>query len=77
MDTQSQILTAEVEFEGKTYRAPYFLEGDLIEANIEGRLVTTTSDGRPAEEIVRALMLEWLLQNTVRSTLSKPPEPSV
>ena len=74
MDTQSQVLTVEVEFEGQTYTASYFLEQDIIQAIIEGRLFTVVKGASPAEDTVRALMLEWLLQNTVRSKPEHPTE---
>lgn len=76
MDTQSQVLTIQMAFEGKTYTASYFLEQDIIQANIEGRLFTVVKGAGPAEETVRALLLEWLLQNTVRAEPGYPVEPS-
>ncbi len=66
MDTQSQVLTTEMEFEGRSYHAAYFLERDIIQVNIEGTLFTTASAGQPAENVVRALLLEWLLENARR-----------
>jgi hypothetical protein len=68
MDTQSRVLAVEIEFEGQNYTASYFLEQDIIHASIEGRLFTTLKGAGPAEETVRALMLEWLLHNAVRPT---------
>ncbi|CAN7601884.1 hypothetical protein [Devosia sp. LjRoot3] len=76
MDTQSQVLTVEVEFEGQTYTASYFLEHGIIQASIEGRLFTAVKGTGPADETVRALLLEWLLQNTVRAEPEYPTEPS-
>ncbi|CAN7558070.1 hypothetical protein [Devosia sp. LjRoot3] len=73
MDTQSQVLTVEVEFEGQTYTASYFLEQDIIQANIEGRLFTAVKGDGAADDTVRALLLEWLLQNT---PISKPGRPA-
>lgn len=35
MDTQSQILTVQLEFEGRTYTASYFLEQDIIQASMK------------------------------------------
>jgi len=66
MDTQSRLLTTEVAFEGKTFTASYFIERDIIQASIEGRLYTTTLGYRPAEETVRGLLLEWVLHNSQR-----------
>lgn len=77
MDTQCQVLSVDVEFEGSTYTASYFLEQDIIQANIEGRLFTTVKGTGPAKETVRALLFEWLLQNTVRSKPGRRPELSL
>lgn len=74
MDIQSQVLTVEVEFEGQTYTASYFLEQDIIQASIEGRLYTAVKGAGPAEDTVQALLLEWLLQNTPRYKPGRPTE---
>jgi len=74
MDTQSRVLTIEMEFEGQNYTASYFLEQDIIQANIEGRLFTAVKGTGPAEDTVRALLLEWLLQNAPRSKPGRPTE---
>lgn len=64
MDTQSQVLTTEVEFEGKTFTASYFLERDIIHANIEGRLYTAALRDRSADETVRGLLMDWVQRNS-------------
>jgi hypothetical protein len=74
MDTQSRVLTVEIEFEGQNYTASYFLEQDIIHASIEGRLFTTIKGAGPAEETVRALMLESLLHNADRYNPGRPTE---
>ncbi|RYZ87061.1 MAG: hypothetical protein EOP04_12565 [Proteobacteria bacterium] len=74
MDVQGQVLTVDLEFEGKTYTASYFLEQDIIQANIEGRLFTTVKGIGSAEETVRALLFEWVLQNAAGSKSKRPPE---
>lgn len=71
MDTQSQVLTTEVEFEGKTYTASYFLERDIIHANIEGYDVMTPLGAGTAEETVQTLLLEQLLTD---HPPTNPPE---
>lgn len=76
MDIQSQVLTVELDFEGQTYIASYFLEQDIIQASIEGRLFTAVKGAVPAEDTVRALLLEWLLQNTSKSREERPTGPS-
>ena len=76
MDIPSQILTVQLDFEGKTYTATYFLENDIIQANIEGRLFTSVKGHGSAEDTVRALLLEWVLHNTTWSNPSHPPDRS-
>ncbi len=66
MDTQSKVLTADLEFEGKIYTASYFLERDIIHANIDGRVLMTPLGASPANETVRVLLLEWLLEHIER-----------
>lgn len=63
METESQVLTAEVTYEGQTVTAPYYVEHDVIHANVAGRIVSTPLGDEPAEQTVKALMLEVLQRN--------------
>ena len=67
MDRESQVLTVNVEFEGATPTASYFLELGVIHANIEGHLIMTPAGDAPAEQTVRALLTERLLEGSAQA----------
>ncbi|MGV3576387.1 MAG: hypothetical protein ACO1O4_14775 [Devosia sp.] len=62
MERRSQVLTADVEFEGEMHSASYYVENDIIHAHIGGRLVATPKGDVPAEALVRAMLQGYLLQ---------------
>lgn len=64
MEPQSQVLTAEVEFEGETHQASYYVENNIIHAHIGGRLMSTPLTNVAAERTVQALLSGYLLQTT-------------
>lgn len=63
MEPQSQVLTVQVEFEGRTYSASYYVEHDIIQTEIGGCLVSRGLTDEPAEDTVRTLLLNYL-ENT-------------
>lgn len=62
MEQQSQVLTTEVEFEGEIHSASYYVEHDVIHANIGGRLMSTPLTGISAKCAVQVLLQGYLLQ---------------
>ena len=64
MEPQSQVLTTEVAFEGETHPASYYVEHNIIHAQIGGRLMSTPLTYVPAERTVQVLLLGHLQQTT-------------
>lgn len=67
MEQHSQVLTTQVEFEGETYEASYFIEHGVIHANIEGRFLQTPLSGVDAAHTVQAVLKGHLLQTHRKS----------
>ena len=67
MERQSQVLTTEVEFEGETHFASYYVENDIIHALIGGRLTATPTGDIPSEKLVQAMLQGYLLQRQRRA----------
>jgi hypothetical protein len=70
MERESQILTTEVEFEGESYSATYYVEHNIIHAHIGGRLMSTPVAHVPAERTVQALLQGHLLQSQLEPALT-------
>ena len=62
MEHQSQVLTTEVEFEGQIHSASYYVENDIIHANIGGRFMSVPLNGPSAKSAVQTLLRGHLLQ---------------
>ncbi|MBO9590864.1 hypothetical protein [Devosia sp.] len=62
MEMQSQVFDVEVEFDGQMHKAAYFVENDIIHAQIEGKLIVSPLGAVPAAKTVRALITGQLLQ---------------
>lgn len=62
MEMQSQVLEVEIEFDGQMHKAAYFVENDVIHAQIEGKLIVSPLGAVPASKTVKALITGQLLQ---------------
>lgn len=58
---QSVVLDVDVEHEGQTHRATYFVEGDVVHARVGGRVLASRLGGSDAQEKVRTLLMGHLL----------------
>lgn len=67
MERQSTVQTTSVTFEGQTYSASYFVENNIINANIGGRVMMTPLGPNGAEKTVQTLLTGHLLQNARKS----------
>ena len=67
MERRSQVLTADVEFEGEMHSASYYVENDIIHALVGGRLVATPAGDVPPEKLVQAMLQSYLLQRQRRA----------
>ncbi|KFL29478.1 hypothetical protein JP75_20600 [Devosia riboflavina] len=67
MEQHSQVLTTEVEFDGNSYTATYFVEHGIIHANIDGRLVHAPLTQEEAQRTVQAMLTGHLLQTHRKS----------
>ena len=67
---QSVVLEVEVEFEGQTHRATYFVEGDVVHARVGGRVLVSPLGGGDAEAKVRTLLLGHLQLETRKTRQS-------
>lgn len=61
MEMQSQVFDVEVEFDGQTHRAAYFVENDIIHAQVDGKLLVSPLGTVPAAKTVKALITGQLL----------------
>lgn len=64
MDRESVVLDVEVQHEGSTHHASYFVEGETIYASVGGRILVAPLTGRPAADTVRSLLAGHLLQQS-------------
>lgn len=64
MDRNSVVQEVEVTHEGQTYRASYFVEGNIIHARIGGRTLLSPIGPISAADTVKALLTGHLLQQT-------------
>lgn len=64
MERQSQVLDVTVEQDGHRYQASYFVERDVIHAQIEGKVMEMPLGRKPAAETVKGLLSGFLLQRT-------------
>ncbi len=62
MEMQSQVFDVEVEFDGQTHKAAYFVENDIIHAQVEGKMIVSPLGAVPASRTVKALIMGQLLQ---------------
>ncbi|KRA97869.1 hypothetical protein ASD83_12380 [Devosia sp. Root685] len=62
MEMQSQVFDVEVEFDGQTHKAAYFVENGVIHAQVEGKLIVSPLGAVPASKTVKALVTGQLLQ---------------
>lgn len=62
MEMQSQVYDVEVEFDGQIHTAAYFVENDIIHAQVEGKLIVSPLGTAPASKTVKALITSQLLQ---------------
>ena len=62
MERRFQVYDVSVEFEGEVHSASYYIENDVIHANIGGRMIMTVLGSNPGSQTVRALLLAHLLQ---------------
>lgn len=60
-DRQSVVLDVAVEHEGQTHKATYFVEGDVVHAQVGGRVLASPLGGGDAQQKVRTLLLGHLL----------------
>jgi hypothetical protein len=68
MEMQSQVFEVEVEFDGNLHKAVYFVENDVIHAQVEGRMIRSPMGAVPASKIVKALVTGQLLQTRRKNT---------
>ena len=61
MEQASEVLSATVEVDGEARTATYFVEHNLINAMIEGRLVIRAVEEVSPEQTVRALLIQEML----------------
>lgn len=64
MERESVVLEVEVQHEGSTYRASYFVEGETIHANVGGRMLIAPLARKPAADTVKTLLSGHLLQQS-------------
>lgn len=62
MERQFQVYDAAVEFDGEVHTASYYIENNVIHANIGGRMIMTVLGSNPGSQTVKALLLAHLLQ---------------
>ena len=74
-DRQSVVLDVDVEHEGQTHRATYFVENDVVHARVGGKVLLSPLGGGDAQEKVRTLLLGHLLLETrkARQAMSWTP----
>jgi hypothetical protein len=64
MERESVVLEVEVQHEGNTYRASYFVEGETIHASVGGRMLVAPLASKPAADTVRTLLTGHLVQQS-------------
>lgn len=69
MERQSEVLTTTIEIEGARYTADYFVERDMLYANIGGRIMLHALGPRGAEETVKSLLRGFAEKDRYRSSL--------
>lgn len=62
MERQFQVYDAAVEFDGEVHLAIYYIENNVIHANIGGRMIMTVLGGNPGSQTVKALLIAHLVQ---------------
>ena len=62
MERRFQVYDVSVEFEGNVHSASYYIENNVIHANIGGRMIMTVLGSNPGSQTVKALLLAHLLQ---------------
>lgn len=76
MERQSEILTTAIHLEGVRYTADYFVERDMLYANIGGRIMLHALGPRGAEETVKSLLLGFAETDRYRSSLLQTWDPA-
>ena len=62
IERQFQVYNASIEFDGEVHSASYYIENNVIHANIGGRMIMTVLGSNPGSQTVKALLLAHLLQ---------------
>lgn len=62
MEVHSRVFDVEVEFDGQTHKAAYFVENGIIHAQVEGKLIVSPVGAVAASRTVKALIMGQLLQ---------------
>lgn len=62
MERDSQVLEIGIEHEGAQHRATYFVEGNTIFANIDGKVIMTPRGAGSAQDTVKSLLSGQVLQ---------------
>lgn len=70
MDRDSVVRTIELLDHGATYRATYYVEHGTLHADVAGMRQSIVCMGAPAEEMVRALLAERIMQLTAKPSSS-------
>jgi len=69
MERYSQVLEVQIEQDGSTHRASYFVEGNTIHASIVGKIVAVPVGPRSAADTVKSLLSGYLAQRSRRRAL--------
>ena len=69
MEEQSKVFTAAIELDGEHYTAAYFVERDMIYANVGGRVMIHALGPRGAEETVKSLLRGFAAREHHRHSL--------
>jgi hypothetical protein len=64
MERQSQVMVVRLEQDGSPHEASYFVERDVIHANIDGQVRTIPLGNGPAAETVKSVLSGYLLQKS-------------
>ncbi|QQR38044.1 hypothetical protein [Devosia rhizoryzae] len=64
MERVSQVLDVTIEQDGQRHHASYYVERDVIHAQIEGKVMEMPLGRKPAAETVKGLLSGFWIQRT-------------
>lgn len=70
MERESMVQEVSVEFDGETYTAAYFVEGNTIHANLQGRILLFPVGNVAPASIVKAVLTGQLMHSARKAAFA-------